>query len=453
MGEQEQRLNRTVAGANFADISTSGFRWSEGSLKLERVEKMLLEALDDVRNGFGESSEVSAAAVTAFERVAEKARTRSKQMRDASDALDRANTSLSAAAAEQRALAASAPSEPQAPERTPGVPESADTIRAEQNYSRQMSSYQSAMADREMRAKQRADEVDTTYTEAAEVMRRIHGEPDERVMGGRTGGDGPTPGRGVPGGWTSGGGGGSTPGGYASTTPTSQQPTPTTTTTDHHDHDHDHRADRHHHGAEPHDAAHGPDDGRHRAGLGARAPGQRAPGPGPAHRTGQQHRRDRRPRSRSRWRPGRQRGDGRRRVPGRAPRRRRGHLCDGRGSRLDRRAVHLLLGPGHRRRAYVGRRDPRSRRERDRVHLERCRRCPRRGRGGERHPGRNGRHGRSERSSRAGCSRRSRSGRGDRCRACRLSWHGRQHRRSVEGWGHGPRGRGRRRRRRARQGP
>ncbi|MDO3396815.1 hypothetical protein QWJ41_13885 [Nocardioides sp. SOB44] len=190
MGEQEQRLHRTVAGANLADISTSGFRWREGSTKLERVGQVLLEALDDVRNGFGEGSEVSAAAVTAFERVAEKARTRSKQMRDASDALDRANASLSAAAAEQRALAASAPSEPQAPERTPGVPDSPDTIRAEQSYSRQMGSYQSAMADREMRAKQRADEVDTTYTEAAEVMRRIHGEPDERVMRGAAGSSG-----------------------------------------------------------------------------------------------------------------------------------------------------------------------------------------------------------------------------------------------------------------------
>ena len=66
MGEQEQRLHRTVAGANLADISTSGFRWREGSTKLERVGQVLLEALDDVRNGFGEGSEVSAAAVTAL---------------------------------------------------------------------------------------------------------------------------------------------------------------------------------------------------------------------------------------------------------------------------------------------------------------------------------------------------------------------------------------------------
>ncbi len=218
MGEQEQRLNRTVAGANVADISTSGFQWREGGNKLERVEKVLLEALEDVRNGFGENSEVSTAAVTAFERVAAKARDRSKQMRDASDALDRANASLSAAVAEQRALAASAPSEPQAPQRTPGVPDSPDTMRAEQRYSRELGSYQSAMADRETRAKQRSDEVDATYTESAEVMRRIHGEPDERVMrdaaGGGRGGSGSGSGAG-------GGGGGSTPSGGGRYTPTS----------------------------------------------------------------------------------------------------------------------------------------------------------------------------------------------------------------------------------------
>ncbi|MDO3398393.1 hypothetical protein QWJ41_21965, partial [Nocardioides sp. SOB44] len=36
----------------------------------------------------------------------------------------------------------------------------------------------------------RADEVDTPYTEAAEVMRRIHGEPDARVMRGAAGSSG-----------------------------------------------------------------------------------------------------------------------------------------------------------------------------------------------------------------------------------------------------------------------
>ena len=112
MGAQEQRLSRTVAGADPADVMSSGTHWREGATKLDAVQVVLLSAVEDVKAGFGEASHVSEAAVTAFTKVAEKARERGRQMRDAADAVDRANAALTAAIAEQRALTASTPSQP-----------------------------------------------------------------------------------------------------------------------------------------------------------------------------------------------------------------------------------------------------------------------------------------------------------------------------------------------------
>lgn len=84
MGQQEERLRRTVSGAHFPDLDTSAFVWADGATKLEQIRRTLLSAVDDVRAGFGESSEVSEAAVDAFTKVADKAAQRSKQMRDLS---------------------------------------------------------------------------------------------------------------------------------------------------------------------------------------------------------------------------------------------------------------------------------------------------------------------------------------------------------------------------------
>ena len=234
MGQQEERLRRTVSGAHFPDLAVSAEGWRQGADRLREVQSVLQMATEDVRAGFGESSEVSEASVTAFTKVAEKAAKRSEQMRAAAQAIETSNSALMAAAHEQRLLDASAPTQPQPPERTPGMPETPDTLRAEQRYGRDLGAYNAAMADRETRAKQRADQVDTTYAESAEVMRRIHGEPDERVMRDAAGS-----GAGVGGGRGAGGAaptGGSVaaghPGGSAHVHPTGTQQAPTGHTLD-----------------------------------------------------------------------------------------------------------------------------------------------------------------------------------------------------------------------------
>lgn len=219
MGAQEARLQRTVSGADVADVGRSQMRWSDGSIKLREVSAALEAALADVSAGFGSGSAVSREATTAFTQVAKKALDRAEQMDQASTALGRSLSALSKAEAEHRAMGA-APSAPTPPERAPGMPETTGTMRAEQSYGRNLNTYNATMADREMRAKQRSDEVESTYTESAEVMRRIHGEPDERVerdaAGGGSGGSGGGSGAGG-----AGGAGGSAPSGGGRHTTTS----------------------------------------------------------------------------------------------------------------------------------------------------------------------------------------------------------------------------------------
>ncbi|ANH36802.1 hypothetical protein I601_0349 [Nocardioides dokdonensis FR1436] len=225
MGQEESRLARTVSGANVADVGRSEARWREGGRKLREVHRALEQARDDVSAGFGSGSSVSREAATAFAEVAQKAADRAEQMEQASSALARSSDALAKAEAEHRALGP-APSEPTPPERTPGMPESADTMRAEQTYGRNLGAYNTMMADRETRAKQRSDEVETTYTESTEVMRRIHGEPDERVMRDAAGGGRGGSGDGTGSGSGSGGGGGSTPSSGGRYTPTSSHADP-----------------------------------------------------------------------------------------------------------------------------------------------------------------------------------------------------------------------------------
>lgn len=132
-------------------------------------------AIPEVKEGV--KTETGMAALTAMQATAQRALDRAVEMESAAQALDRVVTKIDHAEsklASMRGAPLTAPPSPSyPPDQTPQ--EAADT---ERQYNNDKSAYDTAVGNRELEAKQAADDVDKEMAAAAVVMSKIHGEGD-----------------------------------------------------------------------------------------------------------------------------------------------------------------------------------------------------------------------------------------------------------------------------------
>ncbi|MEI2711749.1 MAG: hypothetical protein V9G04_00225 [Nocardioides sp.] len=175
VGAEQNRLGQYVDPAQGGQITGAAQQWRDGAKALRAVHEKLSLAIPEVKEGV--KTETGMAALTAMQATAQRALDRAVEMESAAQALDRVVTKIDHAEsklASMRGAPLTAPPSPSyPPDQTPQ--EAADT---ERQYNNDKSAYDTAVGNRELEAKQAADDVDKEMAAAAVVMSKIHGEGD-----------------------------------------------------------------------------------------------------------------------------------------------------------------------------------------------------------------------------------------------------------------------------------
>ncbi|MBB6627675.1 hypothetical protein H5V45_10120 [Nocardioides sp. KIGAM211] len=253
MGPKEAALRATLAQAQDGKVEHAQAAWSDGAAVLQSVYQALHAAAPAIRNQFGDQT--GKAASEAFTTLAEKVRFRSEQMTMASTAMLDARDAILHAQMIRDSMEDPIGPAPTKPQSTPGSSSEAD-VKAQQKYDSDKAQYDALYDARERKSEAASKQLDGKYTQSAEQLAKVHGEPDKpktdetKDPQNTGGGGGGTGGGGTGGG---GGGGGGTHNGVivrnptvhpvhhhptenntttTTTTTTTTQTTPTTTTTE-----------------------------------------------------------------------------------------------------------------------------------------------------------------------------------------------------------------------------
>ena len=128
--------------------------------------------------------ETGATAQVAFTKVADSSETRSQEMGDVADALDRVKTAMDDAKTAHASMGP-APSKPAPLEPAPAGMQDTEQIRRAQHHSQQVGLYERQMGDRERVSEAETNKLEAAYREAMAPMKKAHGEPDPQPGGGR----------------------------------------------------------------------------------------------------------------------------------------------------------------------------------------------------------------------------------------------------------------------------
>jgi hypothetical protein len=217
MGPHEQRLREALAPASRAQIERARAAWRSSAVRLGSVATSIASARPEARTLGDRTAD---AADAAFAVVQGRLERRQQEMNDAEAALAGASAALARAESVRDGWDAEGAITP--PREPDWSSDDVEQIRQLTVHHAQRAAYQAQYDAREAQAEQTMRELDASYRDSADAMRRVHGEPPAGSTGGggstTAAGGGARPAAGGGGGGASGGGGtraagGNVPGG------------------------------------------------------------------------------------------------------------------------------------------------------------------------------------------------------------------------------------------------